>query len=361
MKSERIVIIGGGIIGLAIAIELRLRSFAVTVLSRNFQQAATHVAAGMIAPQAEEIPPSPMLDLCLLSRSLYGDWTSKLERISGRETGYWQCGILAPRFTKPKTTVNQSSAYWLDRKAILKKQPGLGDQVVGGWWFPEDSQVDNRRDLAQVLRLAAQNLQVEICEGVEAQKILTRNSQVVGIETNQGIFEGDQYVLATGAWSREIFPLPVYPVKGQMMSVRVPQEHQKLSLKQVLFGDNIYIVPRRDGLIVIGATVENIGFTPHNTPQGIQSLLSEAIRLYPSLKDFPIEEFWWGYRPATSDQLPILGASSFANLKLALGHYRNGILLAPVTAKMIADLVTEEKSEPLLKHFSWQRFAVHAN
>ena len=360
MSENKIIVIGGGLIGLAIAIELKLRSASVTVLSRDFHEASAHVAAGMIAPEAEAIPPSPMLDLCLQSRALYPQWTNKLESLTGLSTGYWPCGILAPvahdhrhryQFTSP-------DAQWLDREAIDQHQSGLGEDIVGGWWFPQDAQVDNRRSLARVLQVAAQDLGVEICEGVNVEQIdHNQRSEVTGVETNQGVVQGSHYILATGAWSGKLLPVPVYPKKGQLLSVRVPSTAQsRLPLKQVLFGDHLYLVPRRDGLIVIGATSEDVGFTPHNTPQGVQQLLTQAIKLYPALKDFPIQEFWWGYRPTTPDELPILGSSPFTNLTLAVGHHRNGILLAPITAKLIADLVVEQKLDPLLSHFSWERF-----
>ena len=165
--------------------------------------------------------------------------------------------------------------------------------------------------------------------------------------------------MATGAWSNELFPLPVRPVKGQMLSVKVPGFNSELSLSRVLYGEDIYIVPRRDGRIILGATCEEVGFTPGNTPVGIQTLLEAAIRLYPQLQNYPIEEFWWGFRPTTPDELPILGNSWCKNLILATGHHRNGILLTPITAKLVADIVleeTEEQSDSLLNHFHYSRF-----
>ncbi len=374
--ASDVLIIGGGVIGLAIAVELKLRGASVTVLSRDFHAAASHAAAGMLAPQAEKIPPSPMLDLCLRSRSLYFEWTRKLEEISGRPTGYWSCGILAPVYEieethdrKQETELilpcsSDSPAYWLDREAINLYQPGLGAEVVGGWWYPEDAQVDNRA-LALALWSAAESVGVDLRDGITVEGILQQQRQVVGVQTSTGTFHAGHYVLASGAWSNQLLPLPVRPKKGQMLSVRVPDNtYSDAALQRVLFAPDIYIVPRResrsetlrDRRIVIGATSEDVGFTPYNTPSGIQSLLERAIRLYPQLQHYPIHEFWWGFRPTTPDELPILGASPCQNLTLATGHYRNGILLAPITASLIADSIWEQKSDALLEHFHYSRF-----
>ncbi|NDJ25293.1 glycine oxidase ThiO [Nostoc sp. B(2019)] len=372
MTSE-IVIIGGGVIGLAIAIELKLRGTYVTVLCRDFSAAASHAAAGMLAPDAENIPNEAMRSLCWRSRALYPDWTHKLEELTGLNTGYWPCGILAPVFEESRgggeentplsATSPLSPAYWLDKEAIHQYQPGLGAEIAGGWWYPEDAQVDNRA-LAHVLWTAAESLGVELKEGITVEAIRQQQGQVIGVQTNAGVISAAHYVLAAGAWSNELLPLPVRPRKGQMLSVQVPEFVPELPLQRVLFGQDIYIVPRRDRAaslkekrsLIIGATVEDVGFTPHNTPDGIQTLLQAAIRLYPQLQHYPIQEFWWGFRPATPDELPILGTSHCKNLTLATGHYRNGILLAPITATLIADLICQQKSDPLLSDFHYSRF-----
>lgn len=358
MRTADILIIGGGVIGLATAIELKLHGAQVTVLNRNFAEAAAHAAAGMLAPQAEKLAPGPMLDLCLKSRSLYPEWVRKLETVTGLDAGYWPCGILAPVLAQDLRDLGvvsrNQSQQWLNQAAIQQQQQGLSSEVVGGWWFPEDAQVDNRV-LARLLRTAAQELGVILADGISVDAILHQQDRVTGLQTSQGDWQADRYILATGAWSGQLLPVPVVPRKGQMLSVQTLGNSQQ-PLQHVLFGEHIYIVPRQDGRIVIGATSEDVGFTPHNTPAGIQLLLQAAIALYPPLQDFPVQELWWGFRPATPDEWPILGLSPYQNLILATGHYRNGILLAPVTAALIANLVINQTVDPVLAAFSWQRF-----
>ena len=356
MKAKDILIVGGGAIGLAIAIELKRHGAKVTVISKDFVQAAGNAAAGMLAPMAEKLTSKPMLELCLRSRWLYPEWTQKLEELTGVDTGYLPCGILAPVYDRPKSIVENENVVWLDRQTTELYQPGLSDRVVGSWWYPEDGQVDNRCLMRSLLQ-AAQTLGVEIREGINVKAIEQRQGKVDGVLTNAGLLKAEQYVLAAGSWSGRLQPLPVHPVKGQMLSLKMPQKlHQPYPLQRVLYGDGVYLVPRQDGRLIVGATTENVDWTPYNTPRGIRGLLDRACELYPVVADWQIEELWWGFRPGTPDELPIIGRSTCENLFLATGHHRNGILLAPITALVIADLILEGKSDPHLAEFSYQRF-----
>jgi thiazole synthase len=357
MKATRdILIVGGGVMGLAIAVELKRHGAKVTVISKDFAQAAGNAAAGMLAPMAEKLTSEPMLELCLRSRWMYPEWTQKLEELTGVETGYLPCGILAPVYSQPESITSNEQRIWLDSQSIKLYQPGLSDRVMGGWWCPEDGQVDNRCLMRSLLQ-AAQTLGVEIKEGVSVKAIQQQQGKVNGVLTNLGLLTADQYVLAAGSWSGQLQPLAVRPVKGQMLSLKMPQKlHQPYPLERVLFGEGVYLVPRQDGKLVVGATVEQVDWTPFNTPRGIQSLLDQATELYPAIADWQIEELWWGFRPGTPDQLPILGHSACDNLFLATGHHRNGILLAPITANLITSLILEKEFDPLLEKFSYQRF-----
>ncbi|OKH13455.1 glycine oxidase ThiO [[Limnothrix rosea] IAM M-220] len=350
-EHSDILILGGGIIGLSIAVELQQQGRQVMVLNRRFTEAASHAAAGMLAPQAERLT-GAMLELGRRSRDLYPAWSQKIEQLSGMDVGYLPCGIFAPCEEKPANINAQENGTWLNRTKLDFYQPNLGESVVGAWWYPEDGQVDNRQ-LTQALLQAAQGLDVTLREGVTVLGLQQAQGKVQSIQTDQGQFTADHYILAAGSWSAQITPLPVYPIKGQMLALQMSTPD---SLKRVLYGDGIYLVPRQDGTLIVGATAEEVQWQPNNTPKGIKYLLDKTIRLLPEAKDWDIKEFWWGYRPATADELPILGASPCANLTYATGHYRNGILLAPITAKLIGDRLSTGQDDPLLKHFSCQRF-----
>jgi glycine oxidase ThiO len=357
--QKDVLVIGGGAIGLGIALELALRGQSVGVLNRSFAEAALHAAAGMLAPQAEGILPGTMLDLCLQSRALYPDWVSKLETLTDQDCGYWPCGILEPVYASepdrcpPFVPPYAVHSQWCDRTALDARQSGLSEAVVGAWWHPDDGQINNQQ-MAGVLRQAALKVGVELQEGVAVEQFHRQHDRIIGVQTTQGTFHAQHYVLATGAWSKELLPIPVTPRKGQLLAISPSEPHQLL--QHVLYGSDVYIVPRKDGQLVIGATSEEVGFTSNNTAGGIQSLLNEAIRLYPTLAKGRFERCWWGFRPATPDELPILGASPYENLSLATGHFRNGILLIPATAMAIADQVLSQKNDPILAAFRWNRF-----
>ncbi len=353
MVSEEVLVVGGGVTGLSIALALKQKGMTARVLRRNYEEAASLAAAGMLAPQAEGLSAGPMRDLCLQSRDLYPIWVKDLESIGQCSTGYWASGILAPALHAPDLSpFDHDRSQWVNGSKVRAIQPTLSDAVQGGWWFPEDAQVDNCK-LHHALQAAAhiQNIPIQATTVIE---FIRTDDRITSLMTTDGELQAQHYVLATGAWSQELLPIPVRPRKGQMAAVTMPME-DGLPLKTVLFGEEIYLVPRQDGRLVIGATSEDVGFLPGNTPSGITQLLQGATRLVPAIAHWPVEKFWYGYRPVTPDDLPILGESQYRNLTYATGHGRNGILLAPITGKLIADWITTQTSNPLLPAFHWSR------
>lgn len=351
-RSPDVLILGGGLMGLAIAWELAERGARVQVLGRNLQEAAGRAAAGMLAPEAEGLPPGSLLALALASRQMYGDWVTKLEALTGESVDYWLCGILKPVYGN--SAVGAIGQGALPRPEVDVLQSGLGPGVVAAHWYPQDGQVDNRRLLA-ALEQGCRLRGVTLYTG-EAQQLVVEHDRVVAVDTSAGRMGADQIVLTAGAWCRSLLNIPVYPRKGQMLALRPPQGMPGLG--RVVFG-RAYLVPRRDKRLVIGATSENVGFTPGLTPAGLGHLLQEAQELYPDLANWTVEECWWGYRPVTPDELPILGPSPYTNLVLATGHYRNGVLLAPITAQVIAEGLIHNRPDPRLAAFRWDRFSSH--
>ena len=339
-----VLVIGGGIIGLATAIALSQRGESVTIVERDIcGRGATWAAAGMLAPEAERLE-GQLLDFGIRSRDMYPQWIASLMRLSGLDCGYWCCGIIAPSLEKSDNLAIASHPKYISRQESYKRQSGLGESVLGALWLPEDGQVNNRK-LAQALITAARSLSIKILEGVTVYQIVRDHQRVTHLDTSVGKLQSDRYVLATGAWTRSLLPLPIKPIKGQMLSV-FDSDRQ---LQRVIYAPNCYLVPRQDGTIVIGATVEDKGFMQGNTAAGVAELLNRAISVYPAIANMSITETWWGFRPYAPNEIPILGASDYENLVLATGHYRNGILFAPITAKLISDFIIDGIKDPILQ------------
>ncbi|HAN45110.1 MAG TPA: glycine oxidase ThiO [Cyanobacteria bacterium UBA8156] len=340
-NTTEVAIVGGGIVGLSLALDLAERGAQVTVWERDrCGMGATQAAAGMLAPEAEGLT-GDLLALGRRARDGYGQWIAQLMKRSELPCGYWCCGIVAPQFAEEPPAP-------LARPELLQKQAGLGEGIVGGHWYPEDGQVNNRL-LLQSLRLAAGRAGVKIQEGTEVYGWHRRGDRLTHAETNRGALAADVFVVASGAQCRSLVPVPVEPVKGQMVAVFDPERR----LQRVLFSSRAYIVPRQDGTIVIGATVERVGFWPGNTAAGLHQLLNGAIAVWPALADFPIVETWWGFRPYAPHENPLLGrVPNLENLWLNVGHYRNGILLAPLCAQLLGQTIATGEMDSLLMAFA---------
>lgn len=349
--ASDVVVVGGGAIGCAIARELSARGLSVTLLERGEPGGeASWAAAGLLSPQSDAREPGPFFDLCLESRSLYPEWSRALEGETGLAVGYKATGILRCAYSEAERESLQARSLWqreaglpaADRTArdLSADLPGLlSPEVVGGVLFPEDGVVDSRR-LTGALAASAARRGVRLLPGTEARRCLVERGVCRGVATATEAFPADRVVDATGAWAafdpawRDA--APVTPVRGQIVALR-----PEVPLPLVVEAEDVYLVPREDGQVLAGATSEREGFRKAVTAEGVRSLTEAAIRLVPALSAARFETAWSGLRPGTPDGWPILGeAPGLPGLVFAAGHYRNGVLLAPLTARLVADLVT---------------------
>ena len=364
-QTPATLVLGGGLMGLAVAHQLARHGQSALVISRRRSEAAGFVAAGMLAPHAEGLSGS-LLRLGQASLKRIPGWVAQIEADSGLTCGLRTSGIVVPFRTDAEREAYPTATHGrvLDRNSLEREVPGLGADWSTGLLFEQDGQIDNRRRLMRALERACVSLGVQFMEGAEVLELLPNaKGELSGIrlqsaEGEQQQLNCKQAVLCSGAWSQHLVPqLPIQPVKGQMLSLQGPRE----ALKRVIFGPGTYLVPREDGLIVVGATSErHAGFTEGLTPDGQQQLKRGINSLLPMAAGWPPMERWWGFRPCTPDEGPLLGPGPIPGLWLACGHHRNGVLLAAITADWISRAVTGSTLSTdelhLLGAFRWNRF-----
>jgi glycine oxidase len=359
-----ILILGGGLMGLAIAHQLARRGRRVLVLSRRRSEAAGFVAAGMLAPHAEGLS-GALLELGQAALARIPSWVAQVEADSGLGCGLRTCGIVVPFHSAAERDAYPTASWGepLDRAELERDIPGLGPSWQAGLLFNQDGQIDNRRRLMRALERACAGLGVQFQEGAEVLELLRHgDGRLSGVRLRSA--EGEEQrltastaVLACGAWSAQLVPeLPIAPVKGQMLSLQGPRQ----ALGRVIFGPGTYLVPRADGLLVVGATSEpEVGFGEGLTPAGQRQLQEGIASLLPEAASWPPMERWWGFRPCTPDEGPLLGGSPIPGLWLATGHHRNGVLLASITAELLAGAISgnlDDADSRQLAAFSWRRF-----
>ncbi len=369
-KTPDVVIVGAGVIGLGIAWRLAQRGAAVVVFDQGAAGAgASHAAAGMLASCAEAEPgEEALVALGRLSQSLWPAFTAELEQATGLSIDLRHEGTLVVALTaddqarlRHQLQFQKSLGLpleWISAAETRQREPHLAG-VAGAVFSPEDHQVDNRK-LVGALRSAAAAAGAVIREHAAVERIVVTQGRAAGIRLGDGAdVAADVVVVAAGAWSRSIGGVPpemrppVRPVKGQMLALRMDAP----LLSHVVWAPNVYLVPRRDGRLILGGTVEEKGFDATLTAGGVLALLEAAWRVLPAIEELPIEETWVGHRPGSRDDAPILGPSPITGLVYATGHYRNGILLAPITADAIARLVLDGEVDPAIRPFGIARFA----
>ena len=375
-SKPSVAIIGAGVIGLAIAWRLAARGVAVRIFDRGVAgAAASHAAAGMLAACTEAEPGEEAL--VALGRESQARWpafAAELLAASGIDVELRPEGTLLLALTADDQArlthllVFQQKLglplQWISAADTRRREPHLAGKLAGAVFSPEDTQVDNRK-LVAALRVAAQAAGASVSEHQPVRAISSRGGRVDGIILGDGTkVPADVVVLAAGAWARSIEGVdpklrpPVRPIKGQMLALRMNPAAPLLS--HVVWAPGAYLVPRRDGRLLVGATVEEKGYDTSLTAGGILTLLEAAWRAVPAIEELAIDEMWVGHRPGSRDDAPILGAGPIDGLIYASGHHRNGILLAPITADAIVRLVLDSAVEAVIRPFGIERFGLLA-
>jgi glycine oxidase len=379
-SSPDVIVIGGGVIGLSVAWRARERGMSVTVLERDtIGRGTSHVAAGMLAPVAEVefgAAGRHLLEMGLRSVEIWPAFAADLEEVTGQGVGLLKVGTLLLARDEDEARELERQIAFRDSLGLRterlrpsqarEREPALAPTLRLALEAPEDHSVDPRLVLAG-LRSACESSGVELREHARVTRIESDDSgsRVTGVvigSEGEEVMAAEQVVIAAGAWVEQIDGLPpdarvpVRPVKGQILRLRDPAGPGLL--RRAVRFEGGYIVPRGDGRYVLGATVEERGFELNPTVGGVYELLRDAHELVPGVSELEIEELRVGLRPGTPDNLPAIGPGALAGLTWATGHHRNGILLAPLTAELVVEVLAGvQPASPLLAACAPERFA----
>jgi glycine oxidase len=367
-----VVVIGAGVVGLGVAWRLAQRGARVSVFDKGAAgQGASHAAAGMLAACAEAEPgEEALVKLGRASQALWPAFAAELREASGIDVELRREGTLIVALTADdQARITHDLGFqqglglpveWISAAEARRREPHLGPRLAGAIASPQDHQAENRK-LAAALRVAAERAGVTLREHTPVARVAVAEGRARGIVLSDGTeVAADAVVLAAGAWSRQVEGVgaealpPVRPIKGQMLALQM--DAASPLIRHVIWGPNIYMVPRNDGRLILGATVEEKGFDTALTAGGVLALLEAAWRVVPAIEELPVAEMWVGHRPGSRDDAPILGPASVEGLVYATGHHRNGILLAPVTADAIAALVADGTVDEAIRPFGMERF-----
>jgi glycine oxidase len=364
VNSYDVIVVGGGIVGGAIALQLAQAKLRVALLDRqNPGQEASWAAAGMLSPAPDSPSAIPLVPLGRASLNLYPQFVAEIAEISGRSAGLRRDGAIEVLFfadaeRQLSTLVALHHGLGLPTEPLpideaRKLEPALGREAQAAAWMGYEGSVDPRA-LTEAVLAAASASGVELHANTNVTRIDAGGGRCNGVTADRERFGAGHVVLAAGAFSGKIegvaSALPVRPIRGQM--VALSGDHVRL--RHVLRSERGYLVPRGEGSpqrIVAGSTLEDAGFEKRVTPGGLEQIFSAAQELVPALAGAEVLETWCGLRPDTPDHLPLLGPGELAGLTVATGHYRNGILLAPITAKLVREWITEQRVS-----MDWQRF-----
>lgn len=370
MKTYDALIVGGGIIGCSIAYELAQRSLRVAVLDRQeLMSEASWAAAGMLSAAPDSPAAIPLVPLGRASLALYPRFIEALEEASGRRTGFRTDGAIEVlSHGDPERELSTLVALYrglgllcdpIPVDEMRTTEPLLGRNAQAAALLPDECSVEPRA-IASALLVAAASAGVALSPIANVISLALEGKKCVGVVTSRGeILRAPHVVLAAGCWSSQIPEVAPYaqvlPVRGQMLALR----HFGAPIRHVLRSERGYIVPRNldsPQTLVVGSTLENAGYEKRVTAGGVEKILSMANELVPELSHAELMDTWSGLRPGTPDQLPILGEAGIEGLVFATGHYRSGILLAPITAKLVGEWITERRTSLDWEAFSPLRF-----
>jgi glycine oxidase len=378
MNEKRVLVVGGGAIGLAIGWRLARAGCAVVLFDRDRAgHSASWASAGMLTPLAEvQFEEEELLQLGLAGLEQFPEFVGELEAETGCSVGYRQDGVLLVGITQDDVAyLRFRHSYqqdlglpvtWLSGAEARERESHLSAQVSAAVWCPGDHQVDNRR-LVKALTKGFLQAGGELFEETEVDEILVADGCVKGVRVGDEVYEGNTVVLAAGSWSRLIPGLPncakppVRPVRGQIMRLTMTEEctlNTMVWYSRVATSSVAYLVPKDGGVLVLGATSEEMGFEAEVTAGGLFELLRAAWDVVPGVYDLPVVESMAGLRPGSRDDAPILGKSPIEGLIMATGHYRKGILLTPLTALAIAEVILEDKTPEIIQPFGIERFGL---
>jgi glycine oxidase len=369
-RSRDIVVIGAGIVGGAIAYELARRGAAVEIVDdRSAAMGATQASAGILAPFIEARAGSPLMELSERSLDLFDEFVARVGSDAGVQVPYRRSGTLDVAAdgvrmaelegTAASLAARDITAAVLDASAVRSEEPHLADHVVGGLLIPSHGFV-SAAELTRALCAAARRHGAQLVEGCRVKRIVPGNGELV-VDTERGPLTADSIVIAAGSWSGAIevdgvtIRVPVRPVRGQLLHLGWSGP----PLRRVTWSSRCYLVPWEDGTLLVGATVEEAGFDERATVAGVRDLLDAAVETVPHARSAAFLGARVGLRPAAPDDLPIIGRSqAVPAVVYATAHYRNGVLLAPITASLVADLMLDNRDDPALARFAPRRFGL---
>src|SRR5262245_22759946 len=367
------VVIGAGVIGCAIAWRLGQAGMRVVVVERGqVGGEASHAAGGMLAPLVEAEREDEFFKLTVAGLAMYADFARELKASSGVDIEYRNEGTLYVALTEEDEDELDRRWHWqrevglnvnrLDAGRAFELEPLINPALRFALKYPGDHQVDNRR-LMTALHAAALNAGAEFRTQTEARELLIESvagrKHVIGARTARGEVHAPTVVIAAGSWSSLLGSdcsqkFEVEPVRGQMVAIEMPAP----AVRHVIYSRRGYLVPRLSGYLIAGSTSEHAGYDKRVTAGGVASIIERAIEMMPGVADRAITETWAGLRPHAPDDLPIIGADPrVEGLIYATGHYRNGILLAPITARAVSELIIKGSSQVNLAPFNVARFA----